>query len=497
MKKSNVAIAVVVGIGVLWTGGAWFTGKKAEQHIDEVVAQLNEQLTQHYPEAGLVVTRQGYERHIFSSTTQFIVKSRLPADDENALLAPGDQLVFNEKISHGPLPLAQLKHFTLIPSLASIHSELANTPTVKSLFDFTKGKSPFSAETRIGYGHATSSAIQIQPIQYNAEDSSLSSDAINIALKTSPNNSAITLNIDSGMVSLNFKNEADVDTEMTLNGLTLRSDSHLSKEGLRVGTQQIDAKNFLYALNHKPAVQLTGIQGHSDLDSAKNLVNGSLNYQIDKIEWQQLPLGSANLKLSLHDFSASGMKTFYDNYNQAVQKNMANISHVTNQDELQAMQNEVNAAVLQNIPALLADAPQFSVDNLTLKNEKGESQFSLKADFNDPTKAQGNGQGLSGIVDSYLKQLNASLTINKPMATQLLSVIAQSEGVPVEQAGQFAAQQVQSLSALGEMYHLTTQNPDSIQSALHYASGQVTVNQDKMTLEQFIEQYLTSSNSEQ
>ena len=80
MKKSNVAIAVVVGIGVLWTGGAWFTGKKAEQHIDEVVAQLNEQLTQHYPEAGLVVTRQGYERHIFSSTTQFIVKSRLTAD---------------------------------------------------------------------------------------------------------------------------------------------------------------------------------------------------------------------------------------------------------------------------------------------------------------------------------------------------------------------------------------------------------------------------------
>lgn len=121
----------------------------------------------------------------------------------------------------------------------------------------------------------------------------------------------------------------------------------------------------------------------------------------------------------------------------------------------------------------------------------------MKADFNDPSTAKGTGQGLSGIVDSYLKQLNASLTINKPMATQLLSVIAQSEGVSVEQADQFATQQIQSLSALGEMYHLTTQNSDGIQSALHYASGQVTVNQDKMSLEQFIEQYLTSSNNNQ
>lgn len=496
MKKSKIAIAVVVGIGVLWTGGAWFTGKKAEQHIDKVVAQLNDQLTQQYPEAGLIVTRQGYERHIFSSTTQLIVKSRLPADDDNALLAPNDQLVFNEKISHGPFPLAQLKHLNLIPSLASIHSELANTPTVKPLFDFTKGKSPFTAETRIGYGHSTSSDIQVQPIHYNAMDSSLSSDTANISLKTSPDNKAIVLNIDAGKVSLNFKNDADVDTEMTINGLSVHSDSRLSNEGLRVGTQQIDVQNFLYALNHKPAVQLTGIKGNSNLDSTQNLVNGSLNYQIDKIDWQQLPLGSATLKLSLHNFSASGMKTFYDNYNQAVEKNMANISHVTNQDELQAMQNEVNAAVLQNIPVLLANAPQFSVDSLTLKNDKGESQFSMKADFNDPSKAQVTSQGLSGIVDSYLKQLNASLSINKPMATQLLSVIAQSEGVPVEQAGQFAAQQVQSLSSLGEMYHLTTSKADELNSALHYASGQVSVNQDKMTLEQFIEQYLTSSSND-
>ncbi|WP_241576052.1 YdgA family protein [Rosenbergiella collisarenosi] len=496
MKKSKVALAVIVGIGVLWTGAAWYTGKKAEQHIDQVVAQLNQQLTQQYPEAGLVVTREGYQRHIFSSSTQLLVKSRLPAEDANALLEPGDRVVFNETISHGPFPLAQLKHFNLLPALASIHSELANTPSVKALFEATKGKTPFTAETRVGYGRTTASNIQIEPVNYAAQDSSLSSDAAQIMLKTTPSQRGIQLNVDTGKIVLSFKNEADVDTELTVNGLSVLSDSRLSDEGLRVGTQQISANNFMYALNHKPAVQFTGIKGNSDLNSVKNLLNGTLHYHIDKIDWQQLPLGSATLKLSLQDFSASGMKTFYDNYNQAVQKNMANIAHVTNQDELQAMQNEVNATVLQNVPALLAGAPHFSIDDLTLKNEKGESHFSMKADFNDPSKTQVNRQGLSGIVDNYIAQLSASLSVNKPMATQLLSVIAQSEGVPAEQAGQFATQQIQSLSALGEMYHLTTSNDTAISSSLHYGAGQVTVNKDKMTLEQFIEQYLTSSGNE-
>ncbi|WP_241622592.1 YdgA family protein [Rosenbergiella australiborealis] len=496
MKKSKVTIAVIVGIGVLWTAGAWFTGKKTEQHIDDIVAQLNEQLTKNFPEAGLFVTRQGYQRHLFSSNTQFVVKSRLPASDANALLAPGDELVFNEKISHGPFPLAQLKHFNLVPALASIHSELANTPTVKSLFDFTKGKTPLSAETRVGYNQSTSSSIRIEPLNYQTEDSRLSSDPITIALTTAVENKAFVLKVNAGKLTLGFDNEANTETEITLNNLSLDSDSKLSSEGLRIGTQHIAADNFVYAVNHKPSLQLVGVKGSSNLDSHNNLLNGELNYQIDKIEWQQLPLGSTTLKLSLSDFSASGMKTFYDQYNLAVQKNMANIAHVTTQDQLQAMQNEVNTTVLQNIPALLAGSPHFSIDNFSLKNDKGESHFSMKVDFNDPAKAQITDQGLSAIVDTYIKQLSASLSVNKPMATQLLSVIAQSQGAAVEQSDQFAAQQINALSTLGESYHLATTNADDISTALQYSAGQVTVNDDKMTLEKFIEQYLTTDSSQ-
>ena len=42
-------------------------------------------------------------------------------------------IILNETIDHGPFPFAQLKHFNLIPSMASVHTELANTDAVKKL----------------------------------------------------------------------------------------------------------------------------------------------------------------------------------------------------------------------------------------------------------------------------------------------------------------------------------------------------------------------------
>lgn len=37
MKKTNVAVGVIIALGVVWTGAAWFTGKQIESHRDELV----------------------------------------------------------------------------------------------------------------------------------------------------------------------------------------------------------------------------------------------------------------------------------------------------------------------------------------------------------------------------------------------------------------------------------------------------------------------------
>ncbi len=53
MNKSLVAVGVIVALGVVWTGGAWYTGKKIETHLEEMVAQANAQLKLTAPESNL------------------------------------------------------------------------------------------------------------------------------------------------------------------------------------------------------------------------------------------------------------------------------------------------------------------------------------------------------------------------------------------------------------------------------------------------------------
>ena len=74
MKKSLVAAGVIVALGVVWTGGAWFTGKQLEGRIADMVQQANAQLRSSAPESGLELSYQDYQRGLFSSHLQLVVK---------------------------------------------------------------------------------------------------------------------------------------------------------------------------------------------------------------------------------------------------------------------------------------------------------------------------------------------------------------------------------------------------------------------------------------
>ncbi len=100
MKKTLVAAGVVIALGIVWTGGAWYTGKKLENHLAEMVTQANEQLKRTAPEAGVELSYQNYQRGVFSSHLQLVVKPVAGAD--NTWLKPGQSIVLDESVSHGP-----------------------------------------------------------------------------------------------------------------------------------------------------------------------------------------------------------------------------------------------------------------------------------------------------------------------------------------------------------------------------------------------------------
>ncbi len=113
MKKSVVAVGVIVALGVIWTGASRYTGKQLESRLAEMMAQANSEIKRSAPEAGPELSYQNYQRGVFTSHMQVVVKP--VAGNQNARLKPGQSVVLDEVVSHGPFPLAQLKKFNLIP----------------------------------------------------------------------------------------------------------------------------------------------------------------------------------------------------------------------------------------------------------------------------------------------------------------------------------------------------------------------------------------------
>ncbi|GAA0484891.1 MULTISPECIES: YdgA family protein [Tatumella] len=488
MKKTNVALGVVIALGVVWTGASWFTGKKTESDIDQLITRANQQIATNFPDSHLQLTKQNYQRGVFSSHLQLVLQSSAGATD-SSFLPPGKQIILNETIDHGPFPLSQLKRFNLIPAAASVHSELVSNDQLKGLFSLSGGQSPVTADTRLSYTMATDTRINVLPLQYADDSGKATSQASVFDIAADSQQNHISFSAEIGDLLLSFKNDSKLPVNIALSGLNLSGTSYLSDEGLRLGSQKLSLSSLETKVDSQPALAIKGADLNSHFNDKQGKTGGKINYTIDDLSLRQQSLGSAALSITLSNFDTRSVKQFYDNYNQVVQENLSAIAAGSQQDP-QEMQQSVNAAVLQNLPLLLKGAPVVSIDSLSLKNNRGESHFSLQADFNDPAANTVAPQSLSQLTDRYMKNLNASLSINMPMAQQLVTVLGETQGYTAAAAQQSAEQQIKGLAAMGEMFRLTKVKDQDIVTELHYGQGDVTINGDNIPLEQFIQQYV-------
>ncbi|MDU2734744.1 MAG: YdgA family protein, partial [Mixta calida] len=484
MKKTKIAVGVVIALGVIWTGAAWITGKQIESHMDQIVQNANAQLAQIAPDSRLKVSYQNYQRGIFTSRTQLVVQASSQTED-NALLKPGQSVVLNETIDHGPFPFAQLKRFNLIPSMASVHSELENTPALKKLFELSKGKSVIEADTRIGYSGATASAIRLLPLDYqNAESGERYAwNGGTLGIDSDSKGDQVNFDSDIDSIAITSKNEMGMPVLFTANGVKVSGNTHLTPEGVRIGDQKVELEKFNASVNGKDALTLQKLNGTSSFDNKAGKISGNIDYRVDNVHLQNNDFGEAKLSMKLAQFDAQAVKAFSDNYHAQMQ-DLLNQPGLAN-DPIR-YQAGVNTILMNNLPTLLKGAPMVSIAPLSWKNEKGESTFNLTANFNDPATVTGQPQNLSGMVDRVLKSLSAKLVINMPMATEVMRNVGLAEGYTGDDAQKLADQQVKGLAAMGQMFRLTQQQDNNIVTSLQYNGGQVNMNGDTMTLEQFM-----------
>jgi len=480
MKKSLVAVSVIVVLGAAWTGASWYTGKLIEQRMGEMVD--NSQLKAYLPNAGVKLSYENYQRGIFTSHVRYVLRSDGTIKTDSGLLKAGEELALLETVDHGPFPIAQLKRFNLIPSLASIHTELENTPPVKPLFEITKGKSLFTADSRIAYSGDTSSAIDVIPVEFQKDTSTLKFSGATINADVGRDLKTIVLDGNSDSTVISGPGQSGLIEQVTLQGLTLNSNTHKGQFDLSLGDQKLGLKQLKVAVDGKDVVAMEGLNLASQFGEKDTKLNGQFDYTLDAVKIQGNDFGSGKLLLKIDNLDGKWLKEFATRYNQEA---MALLQQSEALDP-QAYQQQTTEMLIKNLPLLLKGNPTISIAPLSWKNSKGESTFTLNLDFTDPTQTGTSAVSPDQLLAQSVKKLDAALTIPVAMATETVTQAITLQGHAVEEAQKAAQQQIQSLAAMGQMFKLTTLKDDVIGSTFRYADNQVELNGNKMSLQDFV-----------
>lgn len=477
MKKSLVAVGVIVALGVIWTGSSWYVGKQVEDRMAEMIEKANDDLAKALPDAGLMVSYENYQRGVLDSQMQLIIKTA--ADARNPLLPVGESIIFNETISHGPLP--GLTHFNFIPAMASVHSELAKNSTTQPLFDITKDKALINANTRISFDGATSSVISVIPVDYTKDNTHLvfSGSTIDADIDAKADKMTFALNANSGSIKTN--NEAGQPTQVSFNGISMASDSQLSVADLRTGIQKAGLQSLTLSVDGKELVALNGLMlsANTELQADKKRLSVQADYSLDALKAQGQDFGSGKLGVKVSNLDAEALSAVSKTYAQESQK-LLQQPEVMEDPELYRQQ--MVDVLVASFPQLLTGNPTVSVSPLSWKNAKGEATFNLTLDLKDPKEIAAPANSVEELLGRYITNLDTRLVIPVDMAIQLMSQVAQLEGTSAEEAEKLATQQVKGLAAMGQMFHITKVENNSITASLTFANDKAMLNGETVPL---------------
>ena len=157
MKKSVVALGVIVALGVVGVGGAWFTGEKAQTEYLRQIELANKQaqalgLSDSFK---VVYKNKQFDRGLFTSQVEDELVISLPEEGETFTIP------FSTKLYHGPFPLDQLTKFNFMPTMFSAQGVIGKNETTQPLFDLLKSDKPVQYQASTSYSLATKGKVEL------------------------------------------------------------------------------------------------------------------------------------------------------------------------------------------------------------------------------------------------------------------------------------------------------------------------------------------------
>ncbi|OOH92141.1 hypothetical protein BMT54_01035 [Pasteurellaceae bacterium 15-036681] len=222
MKLSTIAVSIIAVVGVIATGGSWYTGKQVEERYQSLLTQTNDEL-KGLNEQGIQaeIADVAINRGLFSSDVTYKVKVVI---EDKSYIAQG-----NDKLFHGPFPLNRLAKGNLLPVLASIDNKLsAVSDELKGVFN---GQGILSGQSTFDYSGNIAVDYNINP--WALPDGSLTVGAITNKGNYIPNKKYPSLgegDFDITVSTINFVDPDAPDTQATFENMTLKGSSSVKNE---------------------------------------------------------------------------------------------------------------------------------------------------------------------------------------------------------------------------------------------------------------------------
>ncbi|MNE48351.1 hypothetical protein D3C80_1428080 [compost metagenome] len=224
--------------------------------------------------------------------------------------------MLDEVIDHGPFPFAQLKHFNLIPSMASVKTTLVNNEASKPLFDLAKNEPPFVIDTRISYAGDTRSDIALKALNYEKGDEKVAFSGGNFQLDADREGNEFSLSgsAESGLV--NAVNEYDQKVQLTFNNLKADGSSRLTSFDERIGDQKISLGKLSIGVEGKEMAVLEDmdLNGKSEISKDGKNIDSQLDYTLKSLKVQGQDLGSGKLTAKVGNIDGQAWHQFSQQY---------------------------------------------------------------------------------------------------------------------------------------------------------------------------------------
>ena len=368
MKKSTFAVAVLVALGAVCTGGAWYTGTKAESEFGRVVEQSNQILKKQLLNLDInaEIKNVKFERGLFSSTTKYDVV--FTNKEKEAMVLP-----FEGHLYHGPLPLNQLSKGNFKPLVFSSEDQMVKNEQSEPLFKLANGKKPFVSQLQLDYTKTAEIKYDVPLLEMVGQQ-----DFDKLSIKGSRGETVLAKNGDArgslhidtiemvGKLSAAEGENNDGVSIISFNGIDIASDlKHTEWDLLDQGTLTIDVDSVKATEQGKDeTLEAKGLSFDYKLDKKDEFVDLAMNIKFKELANKDKVVPFDNQwQLGFNHLDGAALNELFHRLIARSQQGEDAETELTEREE----------ALLKTIQQ---KAPNFVVGQV-LKNDKGENNALL------------------------------------------------------------------------------------------------------------------------